>query len=91
MTQPNPSRSTKLHDLAQIQQLLRDREEMPQLERGRRRLLELREFVRQLQATEIGQADLARRRAQFGDCTQLPDETDADFYGRLRTWLDHGT
>jgi len=91
MTQPNPSRTTKLNDLAQIQQLLRDREEMPQLERGRRRLAELREFVRQLKATEIGQADLARRQARFGDCTQEPGESDGDYYGRLRTWLDHGT
>jgi len=90
MPHHKPNHKTKLSDLADVRRSLLDFEQMPQSDRSRQRLVELRAFVRQLEATEIGKKDLERRRNRYGDCTQEPDESDSSFYGRLRTWLDHG-
>lgn len=90
MMHGNRNRKVKQEDLAVVQESLREREVLPVLERNRRRLVELREFVRQLEATGVGKTDLDRRRLRYGECTQAPDESDWDYYCRLRTWLDHG-
>lgn len=89
MFNQKPNRQTKLGDLADVRRSLQEFEHMSQAERNRRRLQELLAFVRQLDATEVGKSDLDRRRLRYGDCRQQPDESDRDFCGRLRTWLDH--
>lgn len=83
-----PNGKTKLSDLDDVRRSLLDFEQMSQSERNRRRLAELLAFVRQLEATEVGKTDLDRRRLRYGDCRQETGESDRDFYGRLRTWLD---
>lgn len=88
---PNPTRKTKLTDLAAVQESLRDRERMSLAELNGRRLIELRQFVRQLAESNVGRTDLELRRTRYGDCVQELTESDSDYYGRLRTWLDRNT
>ena len=80
--------ASKLSDLADVRRSLNDFEQLSQSERNRRRLVELLAFIRQLEATEVGKCDIDRRRRRFGECRQQTDESDRDYYGRLRTWLD---
>ncbi|MGC3968486.1 MAG: hypothetical protein QM775_14245 [Pirellulales bacterium] len=63
-------------------------EQLPAAERNRRKLAELRSFIRLLTATDSGLLEMEQRRRQFGECEQAADESDWNFYGRLRVWLD---
>ena len=45
-------------------------------------------FVRQLERTPPGAAELQRRTELFGECKRLEGETSGRFHGRLRHWLD---
>ena len=45
-------------------------------------------FVRQLERTPPGAAELQRRTTLFGECNRLEGETSSRFRGRLRHWLD---
>lgn len=45
-------------------------------------------FVRQLERTPPGAAELQRRTKLFGECNRLQGETSSRFHGRLRHWLD---
>lgn len=85
----NPTRKTKLDDLAAVQGLRRRRQDLTPNVQVRERLFELQEFIRQLSQTVQGQADLRQRSARYGACDILPDESELNFYGRLRRWMDH--
>lgn len=88
MSHVNPSRTTKLDDLASVQRTMRDWDLLAPSERNRQRLIELRKFVDLLEATEVGKRDLEQRRKRYGECVQEPDESASAYYGRLRVWLD---
>lgn len=88
MAHTNPTRRTKLEDLALVQRDLRERESLPKPEQIQRRLRELQAFVRLLESTDAGKGELARRQVRYGDCVRQAYESDGDYYSRLRTWLD---
>ncbi len=85
----NPTRKTKLDDLAAVQGLRQRRQYLTPNVQVRERLFELQEFIRQLSQTVQGQADLRQRSVRYGACEILPDESELNFYGRLRRWMDH--
>jgi hypothetical protein len=62
--------------------------ELPPDELIKAKLAQLQSFVSQLEKTEYGRADLRARVRAHGDCTIEAGETDRQFYGRLRKWLD---
>jgi hypothetical protein len=51
-------------------------------------LTHLETYVRQLEATAQGKAELERREIKFGPCTQLAGESRRSYFGRLRNWID---
>ncbi|MBA4017529.1 MAG: hypothetical protein C0483_10190 [Pirellula sp.] len=85
----NPTRRTKLDDLAAIQGLQRRWQDLAPGAQVCERLFELQEFIRQLSQTVQGQADLKLRSARYGACDIMPNESEQNFYGRLRRWMDH--
>jgi hypothetical protein len=52
------------------------------------KLMKLRAFISHLDQTPLGAEELQRRIKTFGECKQIEGETLAEFYGRLRHWLD---
>ena len=52
------------------------------------KLKQLLEFVAKLERNPEGTADLQRRVKLFGECRRSEGETSAEFYGKLRHWLD---
>lgn len=88
MAHMNPTRKTKLEDLEVLRRVAQERERLTPAERARRKLAELRDFIRLLEAADSGRIELDRRRARFGACVQAPNEDDCEYYGRLREWLD---
>lgn len=52
------------------------------------KLTQLLAFIKQLEQTPVGLADLRRRTRLFGECVRLEGESTAEFHGRLRFWLD---
>src|SRR3954468_1700571 len=52
------------------------------------KLTQLQATVAQLEQTPQGIAELQRRIKLFGEGTRLPDETSAQFYDKLRVWLE---
>ena len=55
------------------------------------KLTQLLAFVRQLERTPEGAAEIQHRIKLFGECKRSDGETSADFYAKLRHWLDRGT
>ena len=51
-------------------------------------LTQLLVFVSHLDQTPPGAAELQRRRQILGECERIEGETSAQFYARLRQWLD---
>ena len=51
-------------------------------------LTQLLAFIRQLDQTPVGAADLQRRKKLFGECNRIEGETSGQFYARLRHWID---
>ena len=64
------------------------RESMLEEELAEDNLTQLLAFIRHLDHTPPGAADLQRRRRLFGECKRIDGETSGQFYGRLRHWLD---
>ena len=52
------------------------------------KLAQLLTFVAQLKRTSIGSAEIKRRIKLFGACKRGEGETSAEFYAKLRRWLD---
>src|ERR1700682_5963245 len=52
------------------------------------KLMKLRAFITHLEQTPLGADEIQRRTNTFGECKQIEGETSAQFYGRLRHWLD---
>jgi len=61
---------------------------LPPEELIKAKLAQLQSFVSQLEKTEYGRADLRARVRAHGACTIESGESDRQFYGRLRKWLD---
>jgi hypothetical protein len=55
---------------------------------GQDKLTQLLAFLGQFEQTPAGAADLERRRKLVGECNRIDGETSAQFYARLRHWLD---
>ena len=52
------------------------------------KLRQLLAFIRQLEKTPPGAAEIQRRTKLFGECIRIEGETSGQFYGRLRNWVD---
>ena len=52
------------------------------------KLKQLLEFVGGLKQTPEGAAEIQRRIKSFGECQRSEGETSAEFYAKLRHWLD---
>ena len=52
------------------------------------KLKQLLEFVGGLNQTPEGTAEIQRRIKLFGECQRSEGETSAEFYAKLRHWLD---
>jgi hypothetical protein len=52
------------------------------------RLRTLLAFVRKLEQSPPGVAELQRRTKLFGECKRIEGETSGQFHARLRHWLD---
>jgi hypothetical protein len=52
------------------------------------KLTHLLVFISQLDQTPPGSAELQHRRKLFGECKRTEGEASAQFYGRLRHWLE---
>jgi hypothetical protein len=49
---------------------------------------ELQASIEQLKQTPAGLAEPKRRVKAFGECQRIEDETSAQFYDKLRRWMD---
>ena len=52
------------------------------------KLTQLLAFIAQLERTPIGTTEMQRRVKLFGECKRGEGETSAEFYAKLRRWLD---
>lgn len=52
------------------------------------KLTHLLEFIKQLEQTSAGLAEIRRRTRLFGECIRFEGETTGQFHNRLRLWLD---
>ena len=52
------------------------------------KLAQLQASVEVLKGTPEGAADLQRRVKAFGECQRTSEETSAQFYDKLRRWLE---
>ena len=52
------------------------------------KLAELQAWIEQLKQTPAGLAELQRRVKAFGECQRIEGETSAQFYDKLRRWMD---
>ena len=52
------------------------------------KLTQLLTFIAQLERTPTGTAEIQRRVKLFGECKRSEGETSAEFYAKLRRWLD---
>jgi hypothetical protein len=60
-------------------------------EQAEEKLTQLLAFIGSLRRTPEGAAEIRRQVASFGECRRNNGETSAEFYGRLRRWLDRST
>jgi len=81
-------RKPNMEDLAAAREARIRHENLPAEERIKEKLADLQKFIQQLARTPHGQADLQQRVQVFGECTQDPGESDREFYGKLRRWLE---
>lgn len=57
-------------------------------EQSEENLSQLLEFIARLEQTPDGNAELQNRTKLIGDCKRIEGETSAQFYAKLRKWLD---
>jgi hypothetical protein len=82
------NRKSNPDDLEAARQASIRQQNLPPEERIKEKLADLQKFIQQLARTPHGQADLQQRVRLLGECTQDPGESDRDFYGKLRRWLE---
>ncbi len=63
-------------------------EAMPDEEMIEDKLSQLLAFIAQLERTPDGSAEIQRRVKTFGQCRKIEGESSAEFYAKLRRWLD---
>jgi hypothetical protein len=61
---------------------------LPDWERVEDKLAQLLTFIADLKPTPEGAAEIRLRVKLFGDCKRRKGETSAEFYPKLRHWLD---
>jgi hypothetical protein len=81
-------RKPNVEDLAAARQARIRQQNLPPTEQIKEKLADLQKFILQLAHTPHGLADLQQRVRMFGECKQVPGESDRDFYGKLRRWLE---
>ena len=84
----NPTRATKLEDLALMTQEQSRHERLPHRRQIEEKLAQLQTFVGQLAATQQGRLDLEERARVLGPYEADPADDAATAYGKLRNWLD---
>jgi len=84
----NLNRFSKGEGLKELEDFFSSQKDLSKEELIERKLVQLEHFVRQLADTSNGRAELDGRRTRFGECVRARGETAAEFYGRLRWWLD---
>jgi hypothetical protein len=84
----NPTYFKKDEYLESARQARARQMNLPPNELIKAKLAQLQSFVSQLEKTEYGRADLRARVRAHGACTIEAGETDRQFYGKLRKWLD---
>ena len=87
-TTVNPTRKTKLEDLAAIRQNSLWQSKLLPQELVDEKLSQLQTFIQHLAETPYGRDEIEGRRERFGDCQQVEGETPSQFYCKLRHWLD---
>jgi hypothetical protein len=60
-------------------------------EQTEEKLAQLLMFIGSLRRTPEGAAEIRSQVANFGECKRGEGETSAEFYARLRHWLDRNT
>lgn len=81
-------RKSNMEDLAAARQARIRQQNLPPTEQIKEKLADLQRFILQLAHTPHGLADLQQRVGMFGECKPVPGESDRDFYGKLRRWLE---
>ena len=79
---------SNLGHLAKVQNYWVQQRDLSFKDRVQSKLTHLQVFIQQLEQEPSGKAELQCRVELFGDCKQMPDETTAQFYSRIRRWLD---
>ena len=81
-------RKSNFADLEAARQASIRRQNLPPEEQIKEKLADLQKFIQQLAHTPHGKADLQQRVGMLGECTQEAGESERDFYGKLRRWLE---
>ena len=84
----NHYRKSNIDDLEAARQARIRQQNLPPDEQVREKLADLQKFIQQLVHTPHGKADLLRRVQLFGTCDPVPGESQRQFYGKLRRWLE---
>jgi hypothetical protein len=84
----NPTRKIKVDDIEAVLQARTRHEQLPVDEQIKEKLEDLQKFIGYLSQTAHGKTDLDLRVDLLGACQRTPNESDREFYGRLRRWLD---
>ena len=84
----NHYRKSNIADLEAARQASLRRQSLPPEEQIKEKLADLQTFIQLLAHTPHGKADLQQRVRMLGECTQDAGESDRDFYGKLRRWLE---
>ena len=84
----NHYRKSNPDDLEAARQARVRQQNLPPDEQVKEKLADLQKFIQQLAHTPHGKADLLQREQLFGTCNPLPGESQRQFYGKLRRWLE---
>ena len=84
----NFTRKTKLADLAAMRQNRVWQSQQLPTDQVDAKLSQLQAFIGHLSETPSGRAEIHGRKKRFGECLPITGETQGQFYGRLRHWLD---
>jgi hypothetical protein len=84
----NHYRKSNFDDLEAARQARIRQQSLPPDEQVKEKLADLQKFIQQLAHTPHGKADLLQREQLFGTCIPIPGESQRQFYGKLRRWLE---
>ena len=83
-----PTRSTKAENIETVVQGRNRQRDLPADDLIKEKLADLQAFICHLAQTPNGKVDLQRRVQVLGKCLPARGESDRQFYGKLRLWLD---